>query len=114
MNSGLTLKLVDSFIALSESKLNISGESTVDPNAVFPAVGALTLSLQNPEVFLEDLGGISAMYPQMEKVIAMYSALADRKTTPEGVTTDSLELKFTQEGKILSNGKDVTPLFEQK
>lgn len=50
------------------------------------------------------------MMPGVEQALGMYTALADRKIKEEG-TTDTLVIEVTREGKILSNGKDVTAMF---
>ncbi len=111
MTSELTLKITDSFIAFPQSQLRINGMSTVDPNSPFFSSSSLQAAMINPENFLKNIEALNAMLPGISQAMGMYTALANRTTGEDGTTTDTLDIKTTQEGKILSNGKDVTSML---
>lgn len=111
MTSNLTLNITDSFLAFPESVLNFTGESSLNSEAAFSATGSIDINMRNPENFLGKFKKAGEILPGMEQALGMYTALADRKTTEDGITTDTLVIEVTQEGKILSNGKDVTSMF---
>ncbi len=111
MGSQLTLKIADSFIAFPQSQLRIDGTSTVDPNSPFFSSSSLKATMVNPENFLKNVEALNALVPGISQIMATYTALANRTTGADGITTDVLAIETTQEGKILSNGKDVTSML---
>ncbi len=111
MSSKLTLKVIDSFIAFPQSRFGIEGTSTVDQASQFFSANSFQAAMVNPEDFLKNIEAINAVIPGIGQAMGTYTALANRITADDGITTDILKIETTQEGKILSNGKDVTSML---
>ncbi|PIE65785.1 MAG: hypothetical protein CSA26_02405 [Desulfobacterales bacterium] len=111
MSSNLTLKIADTFIAFPQSRLHIDGTSKLAPDSPFFSVNSFQAVITNPEDFQKNTEAIRASIPEISRAMGTYTALANRTTTEDGITTDTLAIETTPEGKIFSNGKDVTSML---
>jgi hypothetical protein len=109
MQSGLTLSLKDSFVVFPAAKITLALLSQVDPQAKYLSTGTLNLAVENPEELLRIVRTYSAD-PEMEKMLATITALADRRQE-NGQTVDVIEANVDASGKVFINTKDVTSMF---
>ncbi len=108
-SSGLTLSLVDSFIAFPDSRLDIGMKAQVNQNARYLSTGFLKLAMENPDKFNQIVNGLFGD-PDLQQMLATVTALANR-TTANGRTVDRIDAQLTPEGRIMVNSKDVTAMF---
>ncbi len=107
MNSGLELRISDSYIAGSEARTDLNLRAAVDPDSILLGSGELLLRI----VGLEQLiAGISGQENPAAAGLTMLMAFSNR-IEENGRMVDVFDLKFTPDGKLMLNNKDVSAMF---
>jgi hypothetical protein len=109
LSSSLAFSLKDSFVAFSESRLNLDMTAAVDNAARFLSTGSMKIALENPEAFARMLQEAGADQDVLQ-LLAAGTAMANR-VDEGGKMVDRIDAKVDQEGKIFVNNKDVTMMF---
>ncbi len=109
LTSGLSLSLLDSFIAFPSSRIAMDLKAGVDGNAAYLATGTLQLAIENPDKIREIVTALAGD-PDINQMLATLTALAER-SSDKGKIVDRIDARLTPEGRIMVNSKDVTEMF---
>jgi len=108
MSSQLELRVIDTFIAADSARADLNLRAAVDSTAAIGGVGELNLRIAGMQTLI-DISG-AQQDESAAPVLAMITAFSDR-TEENGTTIDTFDLKFSGDGKLFLNGKDVTAMF---
>lgn len=107
MNSGLELRISDSYLAAPEARGDLALRAAIDPQAVMGGAGELMLRVIGLERLIEVTGGQDN---PAAAGLSMLMAFSNR-IEEDGRMVDVFDLKFTTDGKLMLNNKDVTAMF---
>ena len=109
LNSGLRLDIVNTFIDMASSRIDLSAQAKFQPEATFGGSGKLRLQVQNLQNILDGTGvsQLEALAPYL----AIIAAFSDR-TDENGYILDTFELVLQDNGQVMLNGKDITALIK--
>lgn len=112
MESQLSLYVKNSFIKARDARADLNMRTTADPQAALGATGEMHLRIEGLPKLIEataDLGG-EEQEQGPAQFLAVLAAFSER-TQENGKTIDTFDCKFTNEGRLWLNGKDITAMF---
>ncbi len=109
MTSDLRLNIKDAFIAATDARLDLNLRAGVDPQSAMGGTGELMLRIEGMQNVI-DAAGAMAQEQGPAQAIGMLMMFSNR-TEENGKIVDSYDLKFTKEGQLWLNGKDMTPML---
>ena len=109
MTSNLGLNIKDAFIAATDARLDLNLRAGVDPQSAMGGTGELKVRIEGLQNVI-DAAGAMAQEQGPAQAIGMLMMFSNR-TEENGKTVDSYDLKFTKEGQLWLNGKDMTPML---
>jgi hypothetical protein len=107
MSSNLQFDIIDTFVAAPDARFDMNAHAEVKPESAMGAIGNLALKIENMQTLIDITG--AAQQQSVAPVLAMITAFSER-TEQDGKTTDSFDLAFTADGKLMLNGKDITAM----
>lgn len=107
MNSGLELRISDSYLAAPEARGDLDLRAAIDPQAAMGGAGELMLRIVGLERLIEVTGGQDN---PAAAGLSMVMAFSNR-IEEDGRMVDVFDLRFTTDGKLMLNNKDVTAMF---
>jgi hypothetical protein len=107
MNSGLELRISDSYLAAPEARSDLDLRAAIDPQAVMGGAGELMLRIVGLERLIEATGDQDN---PAASGLSMLMAFSNR-IEENGRMVDVFDLRFTTDGKLMLNNKDVTAMF---
>ena len=108
MSSQLELRIIDTYIAAESARADMSLRAAVDAASAMGGVGELSLRVEGMQTLIDMTG--AQQNESVAPVLAMITAFSSR-TEENGKTVDRFDLKFTQDGKLFLNEKDVTAMI---
>lgn len=110
MSSGLELRISDTYVAAPEARADLNLRAGVDPQAVMGGTGELLLRIVGMQKLIDATGGQQDEGSPVASGLSMLTAFSNR-IEEDGKMVDVFDLKFTQDGKLMLNNKDVTAMF---
>ena len=108
MNSQLSLRVIDTYVAADSARADLNLRAAVDPGSAMGGTGELNLRIAGMQTLIDMTG--AQQNESAAPVLAMITAFSNR-TEENGTTVDTFDLRFSPEGKLFLNGKDVTAMF---
>ncbi len=111
LQNGTRFAVRDTAVGFPAGRFDFDGFVTAEPQAVYQTVAQFTVKATNLDK-LVNLSGMSGD-PDIAKGLVMLRLFA-QTTVENGQTVDYYRFELTPEGKMLLNGKDMSPLFESQ